>query len=85
MPTCYLQLRTTWLVKLTQNPTRSNSNAMSIKVAKDAGTQPKIIQCIFRMWETSITQKWTQIAKAYKPNIHYLWMVNKVGYGRVKL
>lgn len=54
-------------------------------MVKDAGTQPRIIQCIFRMWEASITQKWTQIAKAHKPNIHYLWMVNKVGYERVKL
>lgn len=36
------------------------------------------------MWETSIATKWTQRAKAYKPNIHCLWMVDKVGYERVK-
>lgn len=34
------------------------------------------------MWEISIAQKGTQIA--HKPNIHYLWMVNKTGYERVK-
>lgn len=36
------------------------------------------------MWETSIAQKQTQTATAQKPNIHYLWMVNKIGYERVK-
>lgn len=26
----------------------------------------------------------TQTATVQKPNIHYLWMVNKIGYERVK-
>lgn len=36
------------------------------------------------MWEISTVQKGMQRAKAHKSNIHYLWMVNKIGYERVK-